>query len=175
MTANQINYQKYLEDVRSHKANEEAASRQAAAAESQATVAAYNAETNRMNAETNKQNALINESAVGAQWYGAQANRAYQEAMANVSQAQQLEAVRHNRANETNELLIEANKVRQQKYATDVGAETQQRNTDVTTRANITSTLITAVSNLGATALKTLPSVVSAVKSAASGISNLIN
>lgn len=105
MTANQISYAKYLEDVRSNKANEAvarrqatAAERQAAAAESQASTASYNAETNRKNAATNEANSLINESAVGAQWYGAQANAAYQTAMAAVERSRQEENVRHNEA-----------------------------------------------------------------------------
>lgn len=107
MTANQINYQKYLEDVRSHKASEQIARRQAKAAEAQAEVAAVNAVSNRMNAETNKSNLLLTESAVGAQWYGAQANAQYQQAMAEVSRQQAQEAQRHNEQQERNTLLVE--------------------------------------------------------------------
>lgn len=136
MTANQINYAKHLEDVRSHKANEVAATRQAQAAERQASVAEANAVTNRLNADINRENSLINQSAVGAQWYGAQANAAYQRAMADVSAAQAREAQRHNAATEELNLLGTMADTLVKKYTTDVQSKTSKDNTQST---NITS------------------------------------
>lgn len=63
MTANQINYAKLKEDTRSHLANEQIASRQAAASERQAAVAERNAETQAYNAETNRMSLDISREA----------------------------------------------------------------------------------------------------------------
>lgn len=166
MTANQINYAKYLEDVRTHKATESINRRQAAAAERQATVAEANAVTNRYNAEVNKANSLINESAVGAQWYGAQANAAYQQAMAAVSQAQQEEQRRHNKTSETNEIIMSGQRVSAQNYATQKQAETttagqenQLNIAEMQIRGQIITSLINAGSSLGQALLKVGPEI----------------
>lgn len=163
MTANQINFAKYLEDVRTHKANEEIASRQAASAELQAIVAERNAATNEMNAETNALNAATNQSAVGAQWYGAQANAAYQQAMASVSQAQQLEAVRHNKTAEANDLIKSGRETTAKNYATQkqyessvYATDTHKTEVEMQTRASLVNTLISAAPQVVSTVAKLL-------------------
>lgn len=109
MTDIQIAYANYLESVRSHRAQEDNAARQAAASEEQAAAATRNAATAARNAE-------IQASAVAAQWASVQANKAYQEAMlyiervkTDISRRQQERALEiqevHNSAMEALELL----------------------------------------------------------------------
>lgn len=131
MTANQISYAKLQEDVRTHLANEEIGRRQATAAEDQAYYAGYNAETNRLNAQTNATNSLINESAVGAQWYGAQANAAYQQAMAEVQRNTLVENSRHNKVSEANDLTKARISSNTSKEVARIGAEANRYGTDV--------------------------------------------
>lgn len=84
MTANQINFQKYLEDVRTHRANEEISRRMASASESQAYAS-------QLQAKAALANAAVNEAAQ-------RANEAYQQAMVLIEQKKQRETERHNTA-----------------------------------------------------------------------------
>jgi hypothetical protein len=168
MTANQINYAKHLEDVRTHKANEEIGRRQAAAAESQASSAARNVEIQArnteiqaMNAETNALNAATNQSAVGAQWYGAQANAAYQTAMAAVSEQQAKEAARHNQAAESNDLIKSGRETTAKNYATQKQYEQSTYSTDkhfeevqLQTRAQLITGLANMIPSIAKSGLK---------------------
>jgi hypothetical protein len=130
MTANQINYQKLLEDIRTHKVSEATAQRQASAAERQASASERQAGVAEKNAKTAVANSLINESAVGAQWYGAQANAAYQKSMAAVSQANadtqrmaQEESARHNLRQEEIDLIKSGRETELGYYKTQVQEE----------------------------------------------------
>lgn len=105
MTANQINYAKHLEDVRSHRMNESIAERQAAASErqayaseKQASTAEYNAYTQRINAESQRISSLAAQRSSLAAAMSAQASMS----LAGLKQQELAESQRHNLAVEAN-------------------------------------------------------------------------
>lgn len=143
MTANQINYAKHLEDVRTHKTTEAIAARQAAASERQASaselqaqnsarqasVAEMNAYTQRMNAESQRISAEAAQRSSLASVMSAQASMS----LAGIKQQELYEAQRHNAATEA---------------LTGLQIQTSERMANVQTGATLLGTVVRTLGGL---------------------------
>lgn len=158
MTANQINYLKYLEDVRSHRASESNAARQAAASEAQAYASGLSAGAAQASASAAQASAYANQIRAQADAalaeqniLASQAHIDYEQTMARLqgvrvqnevtNAAKTLtETTRHNQQTEANQLLVAGIQSDTSKYVADASASASKYATDVKASTDVATT-----------------------------------